>query len=303
MGICRWFSVDFKTFEIKVEGEGRKEQVIIIERRRGRSSWIRFSEEGVRILIKGVESFRREAEKISEGVDWRENGRRYSLELKKNMAGRFIQCSVADEDGKRHRLFFPEGDGLVNGWALLVEALQDMGFKVSRGEKREPATVNLLGKTVNMMGDQVRKQPCADTREPGNYQNALWLDISVHILKRDLGFLKDGVVGSWKSGPATFTIPSEMEAWAKKAWRLKGNMFFYPLNQNLFFMGFDSTEEADWVMENGSRICRGEALILERWTPSTGCTGSKIQNQRSLDKSGWFTLTPVDRLDTGNNRR
>ena len=279
MGLRRWFSVDSKTFEIKVEGEGRKEQVIITERRRGRSSWIRFSEEGVRILIKGVESYRRETRKISEGVDWRENGRRYSLESKENMAGRFIQCSVADEDGKRHRLFFPEGDGLVNGWALLVEALQDMGFKVSRGEKRELATFNLPGKTVNMMGDQIRKQPCADTREHGNYQNALWLDISAYILKRDLGFLKDGVVGSWKSRSVTLTKPSEMEAWAKKKWRLKGNMFFYPLNQNLFFMGFDSKEEADWVMENGSRICRGEALILERWTPSTGCTGSKSQNQ------------------------
>ena len=281
MVLRRWFSVDSKTFEIKVEGEGRKEQVIIIERLRGRSSWIRFSEEGVRILIKGVESFRRETGKISEGVDWRENGRRYSLESKENRAGRFIQCSVADEDGKRHRLFFPEGDGLVNGWALLGEALQDMGFKVSKGEKREPATFNLLGKTVNMLGDQIKKQPCADTRESGNYQDALWLDISDHILKRDLGFLKDGVVGSWKSRPVTITIPSEMEAWAKKAWRLKGNMFFYPLNHNLFFMGFDSTEEADWVMENGSRICRGEALILERWTPSTGCTGSKSQNQEA----------------------
>ena len=107
------------------------------------------------------------------------------------------------------------------------------------------------------------------------------MDISDYILKGDLRFLKDGVVGSWKSRPVTNMIPSEMEAWAKKAWRLKGNMFFHPLNQNLFFMGFDSTEEADWVMENGSRICRGEALILERWTLSTGCTGSKSQNQEA----------------------
>ena len=210
----RWFSVDSKTFEIKVEGEGRKEQVIIIERRRGRSSWIRFREEGVRILIKGVESFRRETGKISEGVEWRENGRRYSLESKENVAGRFIQCSVADEDGKRHRLFFSEGDGLVNGWALLGEALQHMGFKVSRGEKREPATFNLLGKTENMMGDQIKKQLCADTRASRNYQDALWLNISDYISKGDLGFLKDGVVGSWKSRPVTNTIPSEMEAWA-----------------------------------------------------------------------------------------
>ena len=259
----RWFSVESKSFEIKVEGEDIKEQVIITERRRGRSSWIRFREEGVRSLIKGVDSFRREAGKISEGVEWWENGRRYSLDSKENAVGRFIQCSVTDEDGKRHRLFFPEGDGLVNGWSLLGEALQDLVFKVSRGEKRESAMINLHGKTENTMGDQIIKQSCEVARVSGNYQDASWLDISDYILKGDLGFLKDGVVGSWKSKQATNTTPSEMEAWAKKAWRLKGNMFCHPLNQNLFFMSFDSTEEADWVMENGSRICKGEALILE----------------------------------------
>ena len=129
------------------------------------------------------------------------------------------------------------------------------------------------------MGDQIKKQPCTNTRASGNYQDALWLDISDYILKGDLGLLKDGVVGSWKTKSITNTIPSEMEAWAKKVWRLKGNMSFHPLNQNLFFMGFDLTEEADWVMENGSRICRGEALLLERWTPSTGCMRSKGQYQ------------------------
>ena len=131
------------------------------------------------------------------------------------------------------------------------------------------------------MGDQIEKQPCADTRATGNHQDALWLDISDHILKGDLRMLKNGVVGSWKSNPATNTTSSEMEAWAKKAWRLKGNVFFHSLNQNLFFMGFDLTEEADWVMENGRRICRGEALLLERWTPSTGCTRSNSQNQEA----------------------
>ena len=275
----RWFSIESKSFEIEVEGEGRKEQVIITEIRRGRSSWIRFREEGVRSLIKGVESFRRETGKISEGVEWWENERRYSLDSKENAVGRFIQCLVADEDDKRHRLFFSEGDGLVNGWSLLGEALQDLVFKVSRGEKREPTTINLPRKTVNTMGDQIIKQSCEVARVSGNYQDALWLDISDYILKGDLGFLKDGVVGSWKSKLATNTTPSEMEAWAKKAWRLNGNMFCHPLNHNLFFMSFDSTEEADWVMDNGSRICRGEALILERWNPSTGCMRSKSQNQ------------------------
>ena len=156
-----------------------------------------------------------------------------------------------------------------------------MGFKVSSGAKRKPTKINLLGKTENLMGDQIKSQPRVDALASGNNQDALWLDISDCILKGDLGLLKDGVVGSWKSQLATNTISSEVEAWSKKAWRLKGNMFFHPLNHNLFFMGFDLTEEADWVMENGSRICRGEVLLLERWTPSTGCTRSKGQDQEA----------------------
>ena len=119
----RWFSFDSKSFKFMVEGEGRKSQVFIIERRRGRISWICFGEERARILLKEVESFRRQAYKNSKGLEWRENGRRYSLELKKNDAGCFLLFSVADADGKRHRLFFPEGNGLINGWTLLVEAL------------------------------------------------------------------------------------------------------------------------------------------------------------------------------------
>ena len=103
----RWFSVDFKSFEIKEEGEGRKVQVFITERRGGRSSWIRFGKEGIKILSKGVESFRKGAGKYNRGLEWRENGRRYSLEIRKNAGGRFILCSVADLDGRWHRLSFP----------------------------------------------------------------------------------------------------------------------------------------------------------------------------------------------------
>ena len=69
----------------------------------------------------------------------------------------------------------------------------------------------------------------------------------------------------------------EMEAWAKRAWRIKGRISFHPLNQNLFFLDFDSLVEATWVMENGSRIFRGGELQLDWWTPSTGCMGRKGQ--------------------------
>ena len=53
-------------------GEGRKVQVLITERRRGRSHWIRFGEEGARILLEIVESLRKEVDKNSEGLEWKE---------------------------------------------------------------------------------------------------------------------------------------------------------------------------------------------------------------------------------------
>ena len=86
----------------------------------------------------GVESFRNEAAAKRRGYEWQENGRRLSLVCKKNDVGCFTLCLVIDADGKRHRLFFPEGKGLLNGWSLLAEALQGLGVKVNIDEKRKP---------------------------------------------------------------------------------------------------------------------------------------------------------------------
>ena len=148
----RWFSVDSKSLEIKEVGEGSKAQVLITKRRKGRSSWIRFGEEGARTLLKSVVSLRKEVDKNNEGLELRENGRRYSLELRKNDHGRFLLCSVTDLDGKRHRLLFLEGNGLINGWTLLEEALQATGYKEDKGEKRKLAKTSSLGKVEKQKG-------------------------------------------------------------------------------------------------------------------------------------------------------
>ena len=87
---------------------------------------------------------------------------RYSLELKKNDAGCFLLYSIADEDGNRHRLVFPEGNGLINGWTLVVEALQDMGTKLRRGEKRKPDETILHSKVEIYKGGQINDQSFAE---------------------------------------------------------------------------------------------------------------------------------------------
>ena len=62
----RCFSVESKAFEIEEVGDGKKVMVIITERRWGRMSWIRFGEEGAKILLKSAKLLRAKADKITE---------------------------------------------------------------------------------------------------------------------------------------------------------------------------------------------------------------------------------------------
>ena len=212
----RWFSVNSKSFEIEEVGEGNKAKVLITERRRGRNSWIRFGEEGTRTLLKSVV---KEANKNIKGLGWRENGRGYSLELRKNVHGRFLLCSVTDLDGKRNRLLFPKGNDLINGWTLLEEALQATGYKEDKGEKRKLAKTSSLGKTERQNGGLIPNNSSMEITSHGKRrQDTIWLDISECIPKGDLGLLKYDVVGSWKSQPATDLLLTEVEAWAKRVW-------------------------------------------------------------------------------------
>ena len=55
-GSRRWFSVDSKSCEISVEGEGRTLKGFITEKRKGLVSWIHFGEEDLRNVLKGLRS-------------------------------------------------------------------------------------------------------------------------------------------------------------------------------------------------------------------------------------------------------
>ena len=103
-----WFAVEAKSFEITVEGEGKKTKYFITERSRGRASWIRFGVEGLFNLLKGVEECCNASTPVSRSLVWRENGSFFRLESKENKDGRYLFCSSKDVEGKKHRLFFPE---------------------------------------------------------------------------------------------------------------------------------------------------------------------------------------------------
>ena len=264
---------------------GKQARVIITERRWGRMSWIYFGKEGAKILLKSVVSIRVDAEKNKKGVGWCENGRRYRLEMRKNEHGRFLICSATDLDGKRHRLFFPEGNGLINGWIMLENGLQAVGQKEVRGDSEKAAKMLANGNSEEQK-EGVISEISTDLMYPGrSKQEIIWVNTSEYNPKGVLGLLKYGIVGRWKTLPITAQTIPEVTDWAKRVWRLKGRIAIHPLNQNLFLMGFELSEEAIWVMENGSRTCRGGVMQMEWWSISSGCKGTRDQ-----EKEAWIRV-------------
>ena len=66
-----WFVVESKSFEISMEGEGRKLKIFITKRSRGLASWIRFGDEGMRNLWKGVEACCRDSSPARSAFEWK----------------------------------------------------------------------------------------------------------------------------------------------------------------------------------------------------------------------------------------
>ena len=110
-----WLAIEPKSFELTMEGEGKKKKKIITERSRGIASRIRFGEEEMKNLLAGVEECCKVSAPTRRYIVWRKNGRFFRLELKENNVGRFLLCSATDAEGKKHRLYFPEGRGFLNG--------------------------------------------------------------------------------------------------------------------------------------------------------------------------------------------
>ena len=161
---------------------------------------------------------------------------------------------------------------------MLENALQTMGNKEVRGDSEKAVKTFSSVKSDKQKGGVVSDVSMKLTSPGRSRKETIWVDISEYSPKGDLGFLKYGVVGSWKVLPATAQTLTEVVDWAKRVWRLKGCIAIHPLNQNLFFMGFELLEEAIWV-ENGSRICRGGVMQLEWWSPFSGCKGIRDQEK------------------------
>lgn len=92
---------------------------------------------------------------------------------------RFVLCSIIDLESKRFYLVFLEGNGLLRGWATLVEKLWALGV-VTRAEAKTQV-VSVAGKAKKSFGKSVEcaKKAFVDVakmpaRRMGNF---FWLQL------------------------------------------------------------------------------------------------------------------------------
>ena len=178
-----------------MEGEGKKAKCFITERSRGIATWIRFGVEGMNKLLMGVEECCRVFVPTRRPFVWRESGKSFRLESKENNAERFLLCSVTDVEGKKHRLFFPEGRGFLNGWAMLAEKIRGLGFKPLQENKPMRIATAELSKGGEKKWTSLSKnkitcggQSALKDEDVGgsSVENAVWVDVGDCIYWEDV---------------------------------------------------------------------------------------------------------------------
>ncbi|RVW99876.1 LINE-1 reverse transcriptase-like [Vitis vinifera] len=231
-----WVAIESKTFEVSIEEIKGKLKGIIVERSRGFSSWIRFGVSSLRKLLECFEECCREEKKGRLVKVWEEEGRKFQLERRVNGAGRYVLCSVVDVEAKRFCLVFPEGKGLIGGWAILAEKLRALGIVTKKEDKGEE----------------------------------LWLQAGGRGLRRREEVLGRCLVGRWE-GAAMEMESDSFKNWGKRSWNLRKGVKVMKLGEPFFLLEFEDGGEAKRVLNRGTRRFKDKLLHLERWNEEAGC--------------------------------
>ena len=92
----RSFTVESKTFELALDGRKGRRQILIVEKKRGVSTWVRLGLESLRLFKEGLIHCIRDEREGRWEKEWRERGRQFTLFRGFNRAGSFLRLGVVD---------------------------------------------------------------------------------------------------------------------------------------------------------------------------------------------------------------
>ena len=95
-------------FEIVLEERKGKLQVIIVEKKRRVSSWVRLGPESLGFFMEGLNHCIKDEKEGIWGRGWKEKGRSYSLMRGINRAGWFLRLGVVDSEKEEFQYIHSE---------------------------------------------------------------------------------------------------------------------------------------------------------------------------------------------------
>ncbi|RVX15173.1 putative serine/threonine protein kinase IRE4 [Vitis vinifera] len=277
-----WVVIESKTFEVSIEEIKGKLKGIIVERSRGFSSWIRFGASSLRKLLECFEECCREEKKGRLVKVWEEEGRKFRLERRVNGVGRYVLCSVVDVEAKRFCLVFPEGKGVIGGWAILAEKLRALGIVTKKEDKgaeanqisskKKDATIDDEEERCSGKKKQGEKKSFLDVAKgpAGRVGEELWLQVGGRGLRRREEVLGRCLVGRWEGAVMEMELDS-FKNWGKRSWNLRKGVKVMKLGEPFFLLEFEDEGEAERVLKRGTRRFKDRLLHLERWSEEAGC--------------------------------
>ena len=232
-------------FEIVLDERKGKPQVLIVEKKRGVSSWVRLGLESLGFFIEGLIHYIKDEKEGKWGREWKDKGRLYSLMRGINRAGWFLRLGVVDLERKRFSIFIPRGRGDKEGWVTMAEKLHQMEGAIGRKAIKQEARVVRKSALESSYAEVVKRPSWRIT-------NSIRAKVKREETLGNLQKLEHYIVASWKSRT---TGKEDLERlgrlWAK-SWGLKGKLGLARLEKDRALLEFEDLEEARRIVSSGN---------------------------------------------------
>ena len=253
------FVVESKVFEVEIEEKRGKPQAIIVESKRGVSSWIRLGPASVGFFLEGLEQCLKVGKEGKWEKGWKEKGRSFSMVRDANSAGCFLRLGVVDIEKRKYSICIPKGKGEKGGWLAMMEAFRKLD--VSYDKKEQKQEERGAGKSFVEM-----------VKRPWNRgYKMLRVEVKEDKISRNLSRLEHCLIGTWIPSVAGGEDLERMGWLMASSWGLKGKLGLASLGKGRVLLEFEFVEETRRVLVSGKRSVGGIQLGLERWNPRYGC--------------------------------